>query len=296
MEYSANDRLQLGSGHNASVSSCHLSTDMSTLWTVYILRRSSAVTMQPLPVTGMQDDPDHYQDFPSQEYMDDQELAENLERMLRQPHDTVMPLIDKVHLSFSGGGAIPCSPEFAQHLFPDVLPDARHLIDTALGSDYNAMSTSDEAAFFSTRCVLCNYPFAGPEEVWAHMSTHIIQMHPSVSMYSLGTVLIEFLTVCNALGKTSQHKLVQAALKQQFALRVAAPHYGRGRGQDESNDGGLEAPTASRCNPAHEEDAGEQHNKSSKEEAASWKATNVTQEGGHKQLSDDRSLEDVGPL
>ena len=259
------------------------------------LRRSSVVTMQPLPVTGIQVDSSPYQDFSSQEYMDDQELAENLERMLCQPHDTVMPLIDKVQLSFSGGGAIPCSPEFAQHLFPDVLPAARHLMDTALGSDYQAMTAKDEVAFFSTRCVLCNYQFASPEEVWAHMSTHIIQMHPSISMYSLGTVLIEFLTVCNALGNTSQQKLVQAALKQQFALRVAALHHGRGRRQDESDDRSLEAHPATRGHTDHEKDAGEQQHQPGEKEAASRKTTNVNQEGGHKQFPDDRSLEDVGP-
>ena len=215
--------------------------------------------------------------------------------MLHQPHDTVMPLIDKVQLSFSGGGAIPCSSEFAQHLFPDVLPAAQHHMDIALGSNYRAMTAEDEATFFSQRCVHRNYQFDSPDETWAHMSTHIIQMHPSISMYSLGTLLLEFLTVCNALGNTSQQKLVQAALKQQFALRVVALHYGRGRRQDEPNDRSLEAHPATRGSDDHEKDAGTLPNQSSEKETAPWQAANVYQEGGHPKCPDVRSLEDVGP-
>ena len=260
------------------------------------LRRSSTTTMQPLPVTGEHDDSSPYPDFSSQEFMDDQELAENLERMLHHPHETVMPLIDKVQLSFSGGGAIPCSTEFALHLFPDVLPAAQPHLDTALGSDYQAMTAEQAVTYFSQRCVICNFQFACPDEVWAHMSTHIVQMHPSISMYSLGTVLIEFLTVCNALGNTSQHKLVQAALKQQFALRVVALHHGRGRRQDEPDDRGVEAHPATRGPDDHEEDAGALQLQSCEKETASRKTTNVHQEGGHSKCPDVRSLEDAGPV
>ena len=258
------------------------------------LRRSSTTTMQPLPVTGEHEDSSPYPDFSSQEYMDDQELAENLERMLHQPHDTVMPLIDKVQLSFSGGGAIPCSKEFAQHLFPDVLPAAQPHLDIALGSDYQDMTADHEVNYFSKRCLLCNFQFVSPDEVWAHMSTHIIQMHPSISMYSLGTVLLEFLTVCNALGNTSQQKLVQAALKQQFALRVVALHHGRGRRQDESDDRSVETHPATRGPDDHEEDAGELKLQSCEKETASRTTTHVHQEGGHSKRPDFRSFEDAG--
>ena len=126
------------------------------------------------------------------------------------------------------------------------------------------------------------------------MSTHIVQMHPSISMYSLGTVLIEFLTVCNALGNTSQHKLVQAALKQQFALRVVALHHGRGRRQDEPDDRGVEAHPATRGPDDHEEDAGALQLQSCEKETASRETTNVHQEGGHSKCPDVRSLAQTG--
>ena len=233
-----------------------------------------------------------YPDFSSQEYLDDASLAANLERMLLKPQDTCMPLLDKVQLMISGSTEVFSCLEFEKILHSHMRINAPTIIHTALGCDFAAMSRAREVSYFSEYCAICNYRFDSSDTVWLHMCSHVTLLNPGASVYTLGNLLNQFLDACHQAGGQTSHLHVQAALKQQFVLRVIALHYGSRRQQDAANDGSLEAPPTSRDSPTSEETF-RRRNTSSHPSPEETKPGQTDQQNQGRGLFPERGLKDA---
>ena len=257
------------------------------------LRRSGTLEPQQVPPDSMPvplEPP--YADFSSQEFLDDTTLAANLEHMLLKPQDTSMPLLDKVQLMISGTTEVFSCPDFEKIIHSHLWTNAPTIIHTALGCDFAAMSRVREVSYFSEHCALCNFRFDSSDTVWLHMCSHVTLLNPGASVYTLGNLLHQFLDICNQAGKQTSHIHVQAALKQQFVLRVIALHYGSRRKQDAADDRGMEA-SASR-EPASPEETFRRRNisvDSTQEKEKPGQTAHQGQRGGHL---DERCSEDAG--
>ena len=240
-------------------------------------------TFEPAPL-----DPP-YADFSSQEFLDDSILAASLENMLLKPQDTSMPLLDKVQLMIRGSAEVFSCPEFEQIIHSHLRTNAPTIIHTALGCDFAAMSRAREVSYFSEYCAVCNYRFDSSDTVWLHMCSHVTLLNPGASVYTLGNLLHQFLEICNQAGGQSSHIHVQAALKQQFVLRVIALHYGSRRQQDAADDRGMEAPAHTRDTTSPEETLRRRNLSTypAQEETKSGQTAHQTQGGG---LFDERRL------
>ena len=258
------------------------------------LRRSGTTEnqqIQPTSEPAPLDPP--YADFSSQEFLDDSILAASLENMLLKPQDTSMPLLDKVQLMISGCAEVFSCPEFEQIIHSHLRTNAPTIIHTALGCDFAAMSRAREVSYFSEYCAVCNYRFDSSDTVWLHMCSHVTLLNPGASVYTLGNLLRQFLEICNQAGGQSSHIHVQAALKQQFVLRVIALHYGSRRQQDATDDRGMEAPAHTGDTTSPEETFRRRNLSidSTQEKEKPGQTAHQDQRGGHL---DERCSEDAG--
>ena len=243
------------------------------------LRRSGTTENQQIQLTSEPaplDPP--YADFSSQEFLDDSILAASLENMLLKPQDTA---------------EVFSCPEFEQIIHSHLRTNAPTIIHTALGCDFAAMSRAREVSYFSEYCAVCNYRFDSSDTVWLHMCSHVTLLNPGASVYTLGNLLRQFLEICNQAGGQSSHIHVQAALKQQFVLRVIALHYGSRRQQDATDDRGMEAPAHTGDTTSPEETFRRRNLSidSTQEKEKPGQTAHQDQRGGHL---DERCSEDAG--
>lgn len=183
-----------------------------------------ATHVDPYMVTSSNVDGTLIEDISSQDQMANEELAAHLERMIRVPQETTLPLLDKIQLSIVGQSAVHGTNAFMKLIYPALQSVAQPILQIALGEDMTLMTSLDMIQRLSTRCFICGHRIIAPERVWAHVYPHILQQHPTVSMYQLGRLLNEF-WICardmpRVMSMTLWFKQLRKSLPYEYSLCI----------------------------------------------------------------------------